>query len=275
MRTPGLHHVTAICRNGRQNVLFYTKTLGLQLIKKTVNFDDPTTWHLYYADASGVKGTILTFFVLPQAPQGRPGARTVTRTWFSSSDITHWKAVLTEKRVPFLIEENNLLFQDADGMPLGIMRTDNAKKELTIHAVTLSSDKVGESRAVLDTLGVQTTALPSGQEVFLEESDAKPGIVANGMVHHIAFRAPDYEDQEKWRSALKKHYPTPVVNRNYFRSVYFREPSGILFEIATNGPGFLIDEDEEHLGQTLQLPPWLEPQREAIKKALPPLGDTQ
>ena len=273
MKSPGLHHVTAICRDGRQNVLFYTKTLGLRLIKKTVNFDDPTTWHLYYADVTGVKGTILTFFVLPQAMQGRPGSRTVTRTWFSSQDITHWKAVLTEKRVPFMIEDNNLLFQDPDGMPLGIMRTQNAKKELAIHAVTLSSDRPEESRSVLDILGVHNASLQSGQEVFLEESDAKPGTVASGMVHHVAFRAPDYEDQEKWRQALKKQYPTEVVERNYFKSVYFREPSGILFEIATNGPGFLIDEDEEHLGKTLQLPPWLEPHREAITKALPPLGD--
>ena len=275
MRSPGLHHVTAICRDGRQNVLFYTKTLGLRLIKKTVNFDDPTTWHLYYADATGVKGTILTFFVLPQAPQGRPGARTVTRTWFSSRDLTHWKAVLKEKRVDVLIEDNKLLFQDPDGMPLGIMRADDAKKELSIHAVTLSSDRTQETRNILDILGVQDDALPSGQEVFLEESQATPGIVANGMVHHVAFRAPEYADQEKWRSVLKQQYPTPVVERNYFKSVYFREPSGILFEIATDGPGFLIDESEEELGKTLQLPSWLEPRREEIKKALPPLGDTQ
>jgi len=275
MNSPGLHHVTAICRDGRQNVLFYTKTLGLRLIKKTVNFDDPTTWHLYYADATGVTGTILTFFVLPGAMKGRPGARTASRTWFASNDLAYWKTVLKEKRVDFLIEDNALLFQDPDGLPLGILRRDGAQKDLALHAVTLLSDDVHASRSVLDILGITGTSLPSGQEVFLEESSAAPGIVASGMVHHVAFRAPDYADQERWRQALRVHYPTPVVERNYFKSVYFREPSGILFEIATNGPGFLIDEDEEHLGQTLQLPPWLEPQREAIKKALPPLGDTQ
>lgn len=275
MRTPGLHHVTAICRDGRQNVLFYTKTLDLRIIKKTVNFDDPTTWHLYYADATGVKGTILTFFVLPQAPQGRPGARTVTRTWFATNDVQYWSELLTKQRARFTKEQGKLLFSDPDGMPLGILHTEQAGRELVIHAVTLSSDQPDKTRDVLDTLGIDDSLLPSGQEVFLEESNNPPGIVANGMVHHIAFRAPTRDDEDAWRELLSKHHPTPVVDRNYFKSVYFREPSGILFELATDDPGFLIDETEEELGQALQLPPWLEPHRKEIAKALPPLGDLQ
>jgi glyoxalase family protein len=305
--TSGIHHVTAISGEPQRNVDFYVGLLGLRLVKKTVNFDDPGTYHLYYGDGAGSPGSIMTFFPWAGAPNGRVGAGQLTVTSFSfpASSLGYWTERLVEGGVRFEKPEDRfgetvLRFPDPDGLRLELVAAaDDAREGWAegpvppehsvrgFHHVTLtSSDPAGTAGLMTDSLGFRQTGEAEGRTRF-EAGKGGPGNtvdVANGSgfprgtmgvgtVHHVAFRVPDEEAQLDLREkvAALGYNVTPVLDRNYFRSIYFREPGGVLFEIATDPPGFAADEDREHLGESLKLPPWLEPRREELEGMLPSL----
>jgi glyoxalase family protein len=305
--TSGIHHVTAISGEPQRNVDFYVGLLGLRLVKKTVNFDDPGTYHLYYGDGGGSPGSIMTFFPWAGTPNGRIGAGQLTVTSFSfpASSLGYWTERLVEGGVRFEKPEDRfgetvLRFPDPDGLRLELVAaTDDAREgwvggtvpaEHAVrgfhHVTLLSSDPAGTAERMTGTLGFRRTGEAEGRTRF-EAGEGGPGNtvdVANGSgfprgtmgvgtVHHVAFRVPDEEAQLELRErvAALGYNVTPVLDRNYFRSIYFREPGGVLFEIATDPPGFAADEDREHLGESLKLPPWLEPRREELEGVLPSL----
>jgi glyoxalase family protein len=305
--TSGIHHVTAISGEPQRNVDFYVGLLGLRLVKKTVNFDDPGTYHLYYGDGGGSPGSIMTFFPWAGTPNGRIGAGQLTVTSFSfpASSLGYWTERLVEGGVRFEKPEDRfgetvLRFPDPDGLRLELVAaTDDAREgwvggtvpaEHAVrgfhHVTLLSSDQAGTAELMTGTLGFRQTGEAEGRTRF-EAGEGGPGNtvdVANGSgfprgtmgvgtVHHVAFRVPDEEAQLELRErvAVLGYNVTPVLDRNYFRSIYFREPGGVLFEIATDPPGFAADEDREHLGESLKLPPWLEPRREELEGVLPSL----
>ena len=305
--TSGIHHVTAISGEPQRNVDFYVGLLGLRLVKKTVNFDDPGTYHLYYGDGKGSPGSIMTFFPWAGAPNGRIGAGQLTVTAFSfpATSLGYWTERLVEGGVRFERPEDRfgetvLRFPDPDGLRLELVAAaDDAREgwasgpvppEHAVrgfhHVTLLSSDPAGTAELMTGTLGFQQTGEAEGRTRF-EAGEGGPGNtvdVANGSgfprgtmgvgtVHHVAFRVPDEERQLELREkvAALGYNVTPVLDRNYFRSIYFREPGGVLFEIATDPPGFAADEDTEHLGESLKLPPWIEPRREELEGVLPPL----
>jgi glyoxalase family protein len=305
---PGLHHITAIAGDPQANLAFYAGVLGLRLVKRTVNFDDPHTYHLYYGDGAGSPGSILTFFPWPGAPRGRRGSGQTTATAFSvpAGSLGWWVDRLKAAGVSFdgpapRFDDEAVGFDDPDGLRLeliGVTGPDprapwaggGVPAEHAIrgfHGVTLTEESVERTAALLTgTLGFRAAGGKGNRHRF-ESIDAAPGsridllhapgtprgVVAVGTIHHVAWRARGDADQERWRAsiaALGTHV-TPVVDRSYFRSIYFREPGGVLFEIATDAPGFAIDEPLERLGESLRLPPWLEPRRAEIEEALPAL----
>jgi glyoxalase family protein len=305
--TPGIHHVTAISGEPQRNVDFYVGLLGLRLVKKTVNFDDPGTYHLYYGDGAGSPGSIMTFFPWAGAPNGRVGAGQLTVTSFSfpASSLGYWTERLVEGGVRFEKPEDRfgetvLRFPDPDGLRLELVAAaDDAREgwaegpvppEHSVrgfhHVTLLSSDPAGTAGLMTDSLGFRQIGEAEGRTRF-EAGEGGPGNtvdVANGpgfprgtmgvgTVHHVAFRVPDEETQLELRERVAElgYNVTPVLDRNYFRSIYFREPGGVLFEVATDPPGFAADEDPEHLGESLKLPPWLEPRREELEGMLPSL----
>lgn len=306
--TAGIHHVTAIAGDPQQNLDFYEGILGLRLVKRTVNFDDPTTYHLYYGDEMGRPGTILTFFPWPGAPRGRRGTGQVAATAFSvpREATDYWVERLAEHGVHFegpveRFGERVISFEDPDGLGLELVAHADADElpywedgsipaESAIrgfYGVTLWEEGYERTaRLLTDTLGFRPVrddgsrfryaaegAGPSGLVDVLCLPGGRRGTVAVGTVHHIAWRAANDEEQLEWREevAALGYNVTPVLNRNYFRSIYFREPGGVLFEIATDPPGFAVDEDVSELGTHLKLPPWLEGRREQIERVLPPL----
>ncbi len=304
----GLHHVTAIAADPQENVDFYTRVLGLRLVKRTVNFDAPDTYHLYYGDETGRPGSILTFFPWPGAPRGRRGTGQATTTAFSvpEGSLGWWKTRLAQKGVEVVeavtrFDEDALSFEDPDGLLLelvahtgtdprppweqGPIPHEHAIRGL--YSVTLSESGYESTAAMLtDTLGFRLIG-ESGSTMRFEvggggpgtrvdvvcQPEAPRGLVSAGTVHHVAWRAPDEGAQVEWRESIVGTGldVTPVIDRNYFRSIYFREPGGVLLEIATDAPGFVIDEPLLELGRRLQLPPWLEPKRADIEAALPEL----
>jgi glyoxalase family protein len=305
--TTGIHHVTAIAGDPQANVDFYVGMLGLRLVKKTVNFDDPGTYHLYYGDGEGTPGSIMTFFPWPGAPRGRIGAGQLTVTSFSvpAPSLGYWTERLVEAGVRFEKPEDRfgetvLRIADPDDLRLelvaaaedgregwvdGPVPTENAVRGF--HHVTLAvADPSRTARLMTDTLGFRQTGEAEGRTRY-EAGEGGPGntvdvadgtgfprgMMGVGTVHHVAFRAPDEETQLALREEVGAlgYDVTPVLDRNYFRSIYFREPGGVLFEIATDPPGFAVDEEPEHLGETLKLPPWLEPQRGRLEETLPSL----
>jgi glyoxalase family protein len=305
--TSGIHHVTAICGEPQRNVDFYAGLLGLKLVKKTVNFDDPGTYHLYYGDGAGNPGSIMTFFPWAGAPKGRIGAGQLTVTSFSfpASSLGYWTERLVESGVRFEKPEDRfgetvLRLPDPDGLRLELVAATDDRREgraggpapaehavRGFHQVTLASaDPAATAQLMTETLGLRQTGEAEGRTRF-EAGDGGPGNTVDvadgtgfpqgtmgvGTVHHVAFRVPDEEIQLELRErvAALGYNVTPVLDRNYFRSIYFREPGGVLFEIATDPPGFAADEDPEHLGESLKLPLWLEPQRERLEEVLPPL----
>jgi glyoxalase family protein len=300
----GLHHVTAVTGDAPANVAFYTQVLGLRLVKKTVNQDDVSAYHLFYGDELGRPGTEVTFFDWPMAGRNRPGAGTVSeialRVRGDRETLTWWEQWFNEKQVEReeiqsgANGENSLRFRDPEGQHLRLVATETSAGEqwrgspapagagiLGLDAVTLGLRRPEiTARMLVDVLGFRET----GDGLF-ETDDGGPGArvhlraetslarLGRGGVHHVAFRAPDAEAQLAWRERVAGAglSASEVINRYYFRSVYFREPNGVLFEIATDGPGFTADEDPTHLGETLSLPPFLEAHREQIEAGLQPL----
>ena len=305
-QTTGIHHVTAISGEPQRNVDFYAGTLGLRLVKKTVNFDDPETYHLYYGDGGGSPGTIMTFFPWAHAPGGRIGTGQLVVTSFSipAASLGYWTERLVERGVRFerprdRFGDTVLTFEDPDRLRIELVATVDprpgraggpVREEHSVrgfHHVALAVESTESTvRLMTETLGFAQVNETEGR-VRLSAGEGGPGNTVDvigatgfprgslgvGTVHHVAFRVPDEEIQLAMREevAALGYNVTPVVDRNYFRSIYFREPGGVLFEIATDPPGFAVDEDPEHLGENLKLPPWLEPRRERLEEILPPL----
>jgi glyoxalase family protein len=306
----GIHHVTAIASNAQRNVDFYSGVLGMRLVKKTVNFDDPGTYHLYYGDGMGRPGTILTFFPWPGASPGRRGTGQVATTLLSVplGTLNWWKVHLLEQSVALLpdskvdTEGNGILFfDDPDGMRLGLA-SDNAPGDGSgrgmippefairgIWGVNLWEGRAEATRQFLrevigfssdeEQVGFVAAKGQSFDKVLVTVSDSTPGsalprgLMGTGVVHHVAFRVADDATQAEWREKLigLGFHVSPVMDRNYFHSIYFREPGGVLFEIATDPPGFTVDETEQSLGMGLKLPEQYEPLREQLEEVLPTL----
>ena len=300
MKLEGIHHVTAITADAPGNVDFYTRVLGLRLVKKTVNQDDPTVYHLFYADEKGRAGSDLTFFEYPGLPRGRPGAGMVhTVAWRVASDdaLSFWAERLAAEGVGVERDGARLRFADPEGMglELGVVETGDGPlvarhpeipADLALQGfdgVRAYSADPGASRALLEeTLGFEPQDTASweargesrGSFYVYDPPPGARGQSGAGTVHHVAW-ASSMEEHEAWRDRVARAgmRPTPVIDRFYFRSVYFREPSGVLFEIATLGPGFTADEPLETLGEALSLPPAYEPLRERLAGVLTPLPD--
>ncbi|EMA54807.1 ring-cleaving dioxygenase [Halococcus salifodinae] len=302
--TPGLHHVTSIASDPQRNVDFYTEVLGLRLVKRTVNFDDKYTYHLYYGDEVGNPGTVVTFFPFEGGRQGRVGRGQTSATAFvvPEESVDYWVDRLESRDVDVdtphtRFDETVVPFRDHDGQPLelvtgtsdiepwddGPVPVDNAIRGF--HSVTLDSRNPEQTKAVLETLGYESTAQDGDRTRYrasgngnrdsfidvLARQDAPRSQQGVGTVHHVAFRTPDTQTQEEWREQLSEIglQVTPQKDRQYFKSIYFREPGGILFEIATDGPGFTRDESVSELGAELKLPPWLEYDRAMLEERLP------
>ncbi len=302
----GLHHVTAIAGDPQTNVNFYTGVLGLRLVKLTVNFDDPTTYHLYYGDGQGHPGTIMTFFPWPGAFKGRIGTGQLTVTSFAvpEKSLEYWRERLRKRGVEFDeatsdFGEELLFLRDPDGLQLELVSTPNANPDRVwergpvptehavrgFHHVTLSENGYGRTASFLtQTFAFKQIAKegnrfryavgnngPSAIVDLVCTPEGRPGRVAVGTVHHVAWRTATDDEQLQWRDTLAKldYDVTPIIDRQYFRSIYFREPGGVLFEIATDPPGFATDETLERLGTSLRLPPWLEKVRPELEHLLP------
>jgi glyoxalase family protein len=296
MRSAGIHHITAIAGDPQRNLDFYSEALGLRLVKRTVNFDDPGSYHFYFGDNIGTPGTIMTFFPWPGARRGARGSGQVTTVSFAvpRNSMAFWKERLRATHV--IAEEiegrfgcNALRFLDPDGLQLELVASANeeSSSERAIRgfaAPTLEVRNPEKTEKLLtENLGFEFVAEENDRrrfrgsgsnasaEIDLVSSEAGFGQIAAGTVHHIAFRAADDDEQLKVREQLVARglNVTPVIDRQYFHSIYFREPNGILFEIATDGPGFLIDEPADALGETLKLPPIYESKRNEIERVLP------
>jgi glyoxalase family protein len=311
MQLEGIHHVTAVSGSGPRNLAFYTDVLGLRLVKKTVNQDVPSTYHLFYADEVGTPGTEMTFFEWPDVPAHVPGSGDVAAISFAVPDraaLEWWITRFDERGVQHgPIEEQAgrpvVRFTDPEGQRLQLVagsRTDSTPWSAVVPAeyairgfagVTLVVRRAEPTVAVLTgpmgfrsageyTLdGSQVQVFETGEggigaEVHLVVRPDLPGAQTGiGGVHHVAFRTPSDEEHREWQRLLTRAglAVTKVIDRYYFRAIYFREPGGILFEISTDGPGFTADEDLAHLGEHLSLPPFLEPRRAEIEAVLPPL----
>ena len=297
MKLEGVHHITAITADGQKNLDFYVGVLGLRLVKKTVNQDNPTIYHLFYADEKGSAGADLTFFEFPGAPLGRAGEGMISRISHrvgSPEALEFWEKRLGEHGIETERADDELRFADPEGLShaLKVVETDD-EPLIAKHpeipegmalqgfdgALALSSDPERSRPLLEETL--QFEPLEGGWEARGEqrgglwgyaEPTGERGVQGAGTVHHIAWGSKT-EEHEKWRERViaAGAQPTPVIDRFYFRSVYFREPSGVLFEIATLGPGFTVDEPLEHLGEKLSLPPDYEHLRDQVEPQLTPL----
>ena len=302
----GIHHVTAISGDPQQNLEFYTGLLGLRLVKRSVNQDVPDTYHLFYADAEGHPGTDLTFFPWPQMPPGRNGAGLAVEVGFAvpEGSLAFWAERLeglgaaAERR----FGESSLAFRDVHGLGLCLTEAPGPREWTPwtespvperhqirgFHAVRLWERNLGvTARFLSSTLGFEPAAEEDGWHRFgvggggsgrwvevRELPGERLGSWGTGAVHHVAFRVTDDEEQQEIQRKVRAagSSPTPIIDRFWFHSVYFKEPGGVLFETATDTPGFTVDEDLAHLGEKLILPPWLEPHRPEIEAALPPLS---
>ena len=303
----GLHHVTAITSDPQRNLDFYCEVLGLRFVKRTVNFDDPRSYHFYFGDDIGFPGTILTFFAWPRATRGRVGIGEASAVALSipASSLHYWEQRIIAAGA--LVEQLGLRFGnrvlsigDPDGMrielvgsesPLSIAPpgTSDVPAEYAIRGldgVTLCVEGYELTGPLLEKMGFALAGQESNRIRFASRATALgnridllvsplpvPGHTGAGTVHHIAFRTPSDEAQLEWREVLARASlnVTSVLDRTYFRSIYFREPGGVLFEIATDPPGFAFDESAEHLGESLKLPPWLESRRASIEQSLLPI----
>ncbi|MCW5962783.1 MAG: ring-cleaving dioxygenase [Bryobacterales bacterium] len=312
----GLHHVTAIASDARANLRFYEGVLGLRLVKQTVNFDDPGTYHLYFGDAHGSPGSILTFFPWAGALPGRAGTGMTMATAFAvpPNAIEFWMGRFADLAIDFEAPSERygddvLRFKDPDGLPLELIQQKGSERGTAdpraipplipadaaitgFHGVSLCVAGYERSARLLTDVFGYAFVGQEGERFRFQSSGAgqsagsyvdllcQPDTLVRGRsgagtVHHVAFRARDEEQQLQWREKVREFGldVTPVLDRNYFRSIYFREPGGVLYEIATDPPGFAADEALEHLGETLKLPDWLEPRRASIEARLPALRD--
>ena len=298
MRSAGIHHITAIAGDPQRNLDFYTEALGLRLVKRTVNFDDPGSYHFYFGDNIGSPGTIMTFFPWPGARRGARGSGQVTTVSFAvpRNSMAFWKERLRATHV--IAEEiagrfgsDALRFLDPDGLQLKLVASarEESSSERAIRGFAAPMLEVRNTekteKLLTEILGFEFVEEENNRrrfrgggsnasaEIDLVSSEADFGQIAAGTVHHIAFRAADDDEQLKLREQLVARglNVTPVIDRQYFHSIYFREPNGILFEIATDGPGFLTDEPPDALGETLKLPLIYESKRNEIERVLPPI----
>ncbi len=308
-KVTGLHHITAMASDPRQNLDFYTRVLGLRFVKKSVNQDEPGTYHLYYGDYAASPGTILTFFPWAGLRRGRPGTGQAYATAFSvpAGSLAFWRERFTKLGIPHAAMEQRfdddvLPFTDPDGLRLELVATSETDSRAPapakdvpaeaairgFHGSTLALSTATATAAVLtETMGYRLARQSAhrarytvgqggpGTYVDLLTDPALPrGLNGAGTIHHVAFRVADAAQENSAREILLKSglHVSPVIDRAYFKSIYYREPAGVLFEIATDGPGFAIDEPVEQLGTILGLPPHLEPHRAEIEAALPKLN---
>jgi glyoxalase family protein len=298
MQLEGVHHVTLITGDAPRNVAFYTGVLGLRLVKKTVNQDDPTVYHLFYADEKGSAGSDITFFEYPGAARGKAGPGMIhTTAWRvrSPEALDFWEQRLEAQAQSVARADGNLTFEDFEGVrhelrfvetgdePL-VARHPEIPEEFALQGfdgVRAFARDPERSRALLeDTLGFEARGDDTweargskrGGWYAYDPAPESAGVPGAGTVHHVAW-ATEMDDHDAWQQRVAEagHRPTPVIDRFYFRSIYFREPNGVLFELATLGPGFATDEDPEHLGERLSLPPDFEHLREQIEPRLTPL----
>lgn len=302
----GIHHITAISDDPQRTVDFYTKVLGLRLVKLTVNFDDPRTYHFYFGNETGTPGSILTFFPWPGAANGSTGSGQVVAIAFAAPigalqywNRRLWKSALIKASESRRFGERVLRFQDPDGLQLEIVETERADPRMAwkggpvaaahalsgFHGATLCESVHEGTSELLDAMGYalqgregdrlrySADARSAAIVDVLHQPKAPIGWLGTGTVHHIAFRTPSDDQQLAWRRNLtdRGFRVTPVIDRTYFHSIYFREPGGVLFEIATDPPGFTVDEPADHLGERLMLPAWLETKRRQIERELPVL----
>jgi glyoxalase family protein len=305
----GLHHVTAIAGDPQRSLDFYVGVLGLRLVKRTINFDDPGSYHFYFGDARGTPGTILTFFPWLGARCGARGTGEVAATAFvvPSGSVDYWLERLKENQVSAeraarRFGEEVIRFSDLDGMPLELITATPSvdvqpwtnstvpteHSLLGFHSVSAALEGFERTAKLLtDTFGYERAKESGNRFRFIAQAETVPGKVIDllcmpdsrrasggaGSVHHIAFRARDDAEQLAWREKISSlgYNVSPVMDRTYFHSIYFREPGGILFEIATDPPGFTEDEKLEELGDNLRLPPWMEKARAQIEGNLPPI----
>ena len=311
MKLLGIHHITAIASDPQRNLDFYTQVLGLRLVKRTVNFDDPSAYHFYFGDRVGTPGTIVTFFPWPGARRGTRGSGQVVATSFAipRHAIDYWRARLKEHNISYekdskRFDDELLRFTDPDGLLLELITASQLDEHVDpgydspvpaefairgFHAPTLELQQSALTEQLLtQTFGFELVSAegsrrrfalhlkPASAQIDLVERAEGGGFgnIAAGTVHHIAFRVADDEEQLRWREKLVAlgFSVTPVIDRQYFHSIYFREPGGVLFEIATDGPGFAIDEAIAHLGENLKLPGQFEAHRAPIERALPPIS---
>jgi glyoxalase family protein len=296
MQLDGIHHITAITGDAQRNVDFYAGVLGLRLVKKTVNQDQPSVYHLFYADEEGSPGADMTFFEFRGTPQGRAGAGMVHRiAWRvgNSDALDFWERRLAGAGTRVSRTDETLRFADPEGLEHELVVASVEDAPLIadhpevpaehalqgFHGARAYAADPERSRGLLDGLGFaeregawEARGPRRGGTYAYDEPPAGMGVQGAGTVHHIAW-ASETEEHEEWRerAAAAGARPTPVIDRFWFRSIYFREPSGVLFEIATLGPGFAVDEDPEHLGEKLILPPFLEDRREEIERMLTPI----
>ncbi|WP_040948790.1 ring-cleaving dioxygenase [Gorillibacterium massiliense] len=304
LQTSGIHHITAFARNPQENVDFYAGVLGLRLVKKTINFDAPEVYHLYFGNEAGSPGTIITFFPWPESRKGRIGGGQVGTTTYVVPEgaLEYWEnrlesfSILVDKSERF--GETYLQFRDNEGLQLELVaRAEGANSGWSFGGIPLDKAIKGFGGAVLysvnpektahvleHVLGMKKTEEDGGYLRFLTDGDignridlrlaALPwGGGGAGTVHHIAWRAKDFQEHAQWQSFVSEegYQPTTIIDRQYFNAVYFREPGGILFEIATDPPGFARDEAADALGEKLMLPAWYEPQRAQIEANLLPI----
>ena len=309
---PGIHHISAICGDPQRNLDFYVKLLGLRLVKKTVNFDDPGSYHLYYGDGIGTPGTLITFFAWLLPPlstgKGRPGTGQVTAVPFKipTTSLDFWIDRLAAAAVDFdgpseRFGETVISLLDPDDTPLELVARESSEAHApwrqgpvpVEHAIrgfagaTLSLNGYERTaRLLTDTMGFRRVGeenerfrfqIGDGPDAAMIDLHCRPegdrGRMGIGAVHHIAWRTGTTAEQHEWRGLLAQAGMdvTPILDRHYFRSIYYREPGGVLFEIATDPPGFTVDETPAELGTGLKLPPWLESRRTAIEARLPEL----
>ncbi|MEH7086138.1 ring-cleaving dioxygenase [Neobacillus drentensis] len=303
-KTEGIHHISAMVNDAQRNIDFYSGVLGLRLVKKTINFDRPEAYHLYFGNEIGKPGTVITFFPWPKQLKGRIGTGQVGVTSYiiPKGSFQFWKKRLQKFNIEFTSSirfgESYLKFNDPDGLQLeliereegpmnnwnfGGVQAENAIKGFA-GAVLFSAQPHKTTEMLENILGLECIGQENeflrfksegqlGNNIDIMLNPSVRGLMGAGTVHHIAWRAKNDEDHSRWRKLLqdKGYHPTEILDRNYFKALYFHEEGGILFEIATDPPGFSVDEPAAELGKKLMLPSWLESKREELEETLPPV----